>query len=33
MALAKRHGPHGRIPTSLIWVFGILERETGRCLL
>ena len=30
---AKRIGPHGRIPTQLIWVFELLERTTGNCLL
>jgi len=33
MLTSKRLGPHGRLPSFQILVFGILERTTRRCLL
>ena len=33
MITAKRLGEHGRIPKRIIWVFGILERNSKRCLI
>ena len=30
---AKRIGNHGRLPSFRIWVFGILERNSGNCVL